>query len=133
MTRLPKLAYLQRGKVMLKIHAKNLENIAVLSLEGRVVTGETDVLRTAVKYLPPCNAIILNLAQVNTVDAHGLGVMLEMREQAVSRGLRFKVINVNQPLNRIFEITRLDTVFEMNSRVDYCPTISRERFTTVAA
>ena len=127
------VAYLQRGKVMLKIHAKNLENVAVLSLEGRVVTGETDALKTAVKYLSPCNAIILNLAQVNTVDAHGLGVMLEMREQAVARGLRFKVINVNQPLNRIFEITRLDTVFEMNSRAEYCPTVSRGRLTTVAA
>src|SRR6185295_6852945 len=127
------MAYLQRGDVMLKIHAKNLENVAVLSLEGRVVTGETDVLRNAVQYLSPCNAIILNLAQVTTVDAHGLGVMLELREQAVAKGLRFKVINVNQPLNRIFEITRLDTVFELNTRFDYAPTVSRARLATVAA
>jgi hypothetical protein len=59
--------------------------------------------------------------------------MLEMREQAVARGLRFKVINVNQPLNRIFEITRLDTVFELNSRVEYTPAVSRARLATVAA
>ena len=118
---------------MLKIHAKNLENVAVLSLEGRVVTGETDALRTAVQFISPCNAIILNLAQVTTVDAHGLGVMLEMREQAVAKGLRFKVINVNQPLNRIFEITRLDTVFELNTRVEYAPAVSRARLATVAA
>ncbi|HEY6805698.1 MAG TPA: STAS domain-containing protein [Pyrinomonadaceae bacterium] len=112
---------------MLKIHAKNLENVAVLSLEGKVVNGETEVLRTAARGVSSTRAIILDLAQVRTVDAHGLGVMLELREQAISRGLRFKVINVNQPLNQIFEITRLDSVFEMNSRIEYFPTVMREQ------
>jgi anti-anti-sigma factor len=116
-----------KGEVMLKIHAKNLENVAVLSLEGKVVNGETDVLRTAARGVSPSGAIILDLAQVRTVDAHGLGVMLELRAQAVARGLRFKVINVNQPLNQIFEITQLDSVFEMNSRIEYFPTVLREQ------
>jgi hypothetical protein len=30
---------------MLKVHAKNLETVAVLYLEGRIVTGETEPLR----------------------------------------------------------------------------------------
>jgi anti-anti-sigma factor len=118
---------------MLKIHAKNLDNVAVLSLEGRVVNGETEALRNAMRYLSPTGGVILDLAQVATVDAHGLGVMLELREQAVARGLRFKVINVNAPLNRIFEITRLDSVFEINSRVEYFPTVVPDLRRPVAA
>ena len=36
---------------MLKVHAKNLETVAVLYLEGRIVTGETEPLRNGMPYL----------------------------------------------------------------------------------
>jgi anti-anti-sigma factor len=118
---------------MLKIHAKNLETIAVLSLQGRIVNGETEMLRNAVRLQLQSSAVILDLAQVTTVDAHGLGVLLDLRSQVIERGARFKVINVNQPLSRIFEITRLDSVFEINSRAETYQAVPRERHVPVAA
>jgi len=111
---------------MLSVYAKTLGTVTVLGLNGQIVNGETHILRNAVDLLPETSAVILDLARVTTVDAHGLGVMLELRENALSKGIRFKLMNVNEPLHRILEITRLDSVFETISKVEFFPTVSRE-------
>ena len=107
---------------MLKLHAKKLDTVEVLCLEGRIVSGETEVLRSFVQLASDdTSEIILDLANVNTVDAHGLGVLLQLREQTVTRGIHFELRNVSKPLYRLFEITRLNTVFEINSDVPFIP------------
>jgi anti-anti-sigma factor len=82
--------------VMLKVHAKNLGTVAVLCLQGQIVNGETEILRNAVHSLSEVSAVILDLARVTTVDAGGLGVMLELREQVQSKGIRFELMNVTK-------------------------------------
>lgn len=106
---------------MLKVHAKKLNTVRVLSLEGQIVIGDTDTLRNVVQLMDDTSEIILDLANVAIVDAHGLGVLLQMRDQAVANGTHFELINVSEPLSRIFEITGLDSVFEINSGVNFFP------------
>ena len=112
---------------MLKVHAKNLGTVAVLCLQGRIVKGETEMLRKALHSLSEVRAVILDLARVTTVDAGGLGVMLELREQAESKGIRFELMNVNKLVSRVLEVTRLDSVFEVTSGVEFFPAVSRGR------
>jgi len=100
---------------MLKIHTKNLGTVAILCLQGRVVTGDTSALRTAVDSQSMASAVVLDLAKVSTIDAGGLGVMLELREQTQSKGIAFKLINVTKLVSRLLEITRLNSVFEITS------------------
>jgi anti-sigma B factor antagonist len=120
---------------MLKIHAKNLGSAAVLSLQGKVVNGEMEVLRNAVlslsEGLSDVSAVILDLARVTTVDAGGLGVMLELREQIQTKGIRFELMNVTKQIRRVFEITRLDSVFQITSGVEFFPAVSRGRRASV--
>lgn len=118
---------------MLKVNAKSLETVTVLSLQGEIVTGQTEILRTAVQYLSGTSAVIIDLARVSTVDAHGLGVLLELREQMQAKGIRFELMNVNQPMSRVLEMTRLDSVFQITSGVEFFPSVSRERRVSVAA
>lgn len=106
---------------MLKVHAKRLDAIEILSLEGHIVTGETEILRGAAQLASDASEIILDLSNVSIVDAHGLGVLLQLREQALAKGVHFELRNVNDPLHRIFEITRLDTVFNIDRSVDFSP------------
>ena len=118
---------------MLKIAAKNLDNVAILSLMGRIVTAETEDLRNAVLSQAAGTTLILDLSNVTTVDAHGLGVLLDLRQKSLANGNRFKLMNVSQPLSQVFEITRLNTVFEMTAKVEYIPVVSRGRHAPVAA
>jgi anti-anti-sigma factor len=96
---------------MLKVHAKKLGNVTVLSLQGRIVNGETEILRTAVDSVSEVRALILDLARVTTVDAGGLGVMLDLRQQAESKGIRLELMNVTKWVSKVLELTRLDSVF----------------------
>ncbi len=112
---------------MLKVHAKNLNKITILSLQGQIVTGETEILRSIVQSLSQTNAVILDLAQVSKIDAHGLGVMLELRQRTQANGSRFQLMNVSEPLNFILQMTRLDTVFQIRSEGESFPAISRVR------
>ena len=108
---------------MLKINAKNLETATVLSLQGRIVNGETEFLRNAMRGIAERRDVVLDLAGVSMIDAHGLGVMLQLREQASARGMHFSVMNVGKPLKMVLEITRLDTVFEICDGIEYLPSV----------
>ena len=114
---------------MLKVHAKKSD--AVLSLEGQVINGETEILRSAVQ--AASGDIVLNFANVTAVDAHGLGLLLELREQSLARGAHFELINVSNRLFRIFEITRLNTVFDISSKVRFLPQFTYSQQVSVAA
>ncbi len=117
---------------MLKVHAKNLESVTILSLRGQIVTGETEVLRRVVQSLSDTNVVILDLARVSKIDAHGLGVMLELREQTQANGIRFELMNVSRPLRMILELTHLDSVFQFTSRVEFSPAFAAEQRMSIA-
>jgi len=112
---------------MLKVHARNLGNVAILCLQGRIVNGETAALRDAVHSQSKVSAVVLDLARVSTVDAGGLGVMLELRAQAESKGIGFKLINVTKFVRSVLEVTRLDSVFEVTSGVELSRVVARAR------
>jgi len=110
---------------MLKIDAKNIGNVAVLGLQGQIVNGEMDILRNAVQSLSEVGAIKLDLARVTTIDAGGLGVMLALREQVESKGIRYELMNVPKRVSRVLELARLDSVFRITSVVEFLPPVSR--------
>jgi anti-anti-sigma factor len=100
---------------MLKVHAKTFGSVVVLCLQGRIVRGETAILRKAIDSQVNVGTIVLDLTRVSTIDAHGLGVMLELREQSLTRRTGFKLKNVTKLVSRVLEITHLDSVFEVTS------------------
>src|SRR2546428_11617554 len=105
----------QGSLVMLRVHTRDLGNVTVLCLEGRIVNGEAASLRQALDSQSRASLIVLDLGRVSAVDASGLGGMLELRKQAESRGGGFKLMNASKMGSRIFEITRLESVFEISS------------------
>jgi anti-anti-sigma factor len=117
---------------MLKVQAKNFGTVAILCLEGQIVNGETEILRNAVHSLSEISAVILDFARVTTIDAHGLGVMLALRQQVESKGLRFELMNVNNRVSMVLKLTRLDSVFRIIAPVERFPTFSRNQRTPVA-
>jgi anti-anti-sigma factor len=118
--------------VMLKVHAKNLGAVTVLCLQGQIVNGETEILRDAVHFVSGASAVILDLARVTRIDAGGLGVMLALREQAESKGIRFELMNVTQLVSRVLTVTRLDSVFQITAAVEFFPAPRSGRATVAA-
>src|SRR5215510_1939816 len=103
---------------MLKTYKRKFGNAVVICLQGRVVRSETEALRKAVLVPDDASVVVLDLARVNTIDAGGLGVMLELRADAESRGIEFRLRNVNRLVKQILTITRLDSVFEISMEME---------------
>ena len=117
---------------MLKVHTKQWGSVAVLCLQGQIVTGETESLRAAVSDLAGVNSVILDFARVSTVDAGGLGVMLGLREQAEGKGIQFALMNVTKGVSTVLAIARLDSVFEITSGVEFFPVVARRQRASAA-
>ena len=120
---------------MLKVYARNLGKVTFLCMQGQIVMGDTETLRKAVlsqseahsEAQSDISTVVLDLALVSTVDAGGLGVMLELRTLVQSKGIGFKLMNVSKVVGRVLEVTRLDSVFEVTSGVEFFPAVSRGR------
>ena len=112
---------------MLKVHTRKLGNVAVVSVQGRIVNGETASLRQEVDSQSRVNTVLLDLSRVSTIDASGLGLMLAMREETQSRGMRFKLMNVTNLVSRVLAITKLDSVFEITPAAESMPALAHAR------
>jgi anti-anti-sigma factor len=112
---------------MLKVHTRKLGNVAVVSVQGRIVNGETTPLRQEVGSQSKVNTVLLDLGRVSTIDASGLGLMLEMREQTQSKGMRFKLMNVTRLVAKVLEVTKLDSVFEITPVAEQMPAVAHAR------
>jgi|SRR5215813_2144367 len=102
---------------MLKMNVEKLADRTILHLEGRVVNGvETTTLRRSVLSHEKSSAIVLDFARVSGIDARGLGVLLELREWSLSKGIKFSLTNVSKLIQQVFEITCLSSVFDISAQ-----------------
>ena len=112
---------------MLKVHTKKLGNVTVLCLQGQIVRGKTAALCNAVHSESGASTIVLDLSRVSTIDAASLGVMLQLLRHTQSKGIDFKLMNVRERIARLLEISRLNSVFEVTSGVEFLPAVSTGR------
>ena len=118
---------------MLNVQRQDLATVSLLKLDGNIFIGETDSLRDVVQTLPATSSVVLDLSHVNMVDAHGMGALLQMREQALARDMNFELMNISPQLRELFRITRLDTVFQIRSGFAFFPRLASARRVPVAA
>jgi anti-anti-sigma factor len=99
--------------------AQKLGDSTVLRCHGRIVIGDAyAILRNAVLRQTHTRTLILDLAQVDRIDAGGLGVLLGLREWACSHAIRFQLMNVTDQVEHVLELTKLDRVLEFCSVED---------------
>ena len=108
---------------MLRVYERKLGTVAIVCLQGRIVNGATAPLHESVDSQSDVCAVVLDLGRVSTIDAAGLGVLLELRERTQSRGIDFKLMNITRLVSRVLEITRLNSVFELTSGAEILLTV----------
>ena len=104
---------------MLNTTAQKLGDSTVLRCQGRIVIGDAySILRIAVLRQTRSRRLIIDLAQVDRIDAGGLGVLLGLREWAYSHSIRFQLMNVMNQVQLVLELTKLNRVFQFCSVED---------------
>lgn len=118
---------------MLNVTIQQLGDASVLHCTGRILVGNSySVLRRAVRSQWRARMLVLDLAQIDRIDAGGLGMLLSEREWARSCAIRFTLMNVTENVEQIFALTNLHRVFEFCSVRDllcllYCAASTKSR------
>jgi anti-sigma B factor antagonist len=113
----------------LKITNREVDGVAVVVLDGRIVLGEeTSALREKVKNLVAegKKKIVLNMNGVTFIDSSGLGALVAAYSSAKSGGASMRLSNLGSHLNQLLQMTKLLTVFEVsNSETDAVHSFAR--------
>jgi anti-sigma B factor antagonist len=92
----------------------------VLPLEGEIdlhVSPEVaETLRTMIAKKP--KVVVVDLAKVTYLDSSGLAVLIEGMQKVQEYGGKFAVAGVQESVQHILEIARLDQVFQIFPDVD---------------
>jgi anti-sigma B factor antagonist len=102
--------------MQLEIRERNIGDVTILDLVGRVTIGEGSVqLRDAVSNLLGAgrNRIILNLEGVSYVDSSGIGELISRHTTTKNQGGQLKLLRLTKKIKDLLMITKLLTVFEI--------------------
>ncbi|HMD84482.1 MAG TPA: STAS domain-containing protein [Terriglobia bacterium] len=102
--------------MQLNIHAREIQEVVILELSGRVVAGEeVDSVRRMIHDLVDHNhkKISLNLDQVARIDSTGIGMLVEAVIYTVKQGGRLSLYMVPRLVRSILTTHRLLQAFEI--------------------
>src|ERR1700758_1337507 len=92
---------------MLRIDIQRNSRSATLYCQGRIVFGmEIETLRSVTMSRPE-RALEIDLAGIETVDASGLGLLVELQHWATAGGRSLHFTNASQFVARLVVLTRL--------------------------
>jgi len=101
---------------MLTIKVEKIGDLAVVKCRGRVVRGqEVHALRTAVVAEKQSRIIVLDLTEVQALDAGGLSTLVSLHTWATGRGVQFKLANPSSFVHQMLRRTRLDRVLDIST------------------
>jgi anti-sigma B factor antagonist len=102
----------------MKIVKKIIDNsLIVLDITGEVKLGDSaeKLSEELAKLLEDSQieGVILNLENINYIDSTGLGELVGYLSRFQDSGKRLKLVNPNQTIVKLLQLTRLDRIFNI--------------------
>jgi anti-sigma B factor antagonist len=102
--------------VTMKAGSRHVDGVTIVDLSGSITLGEGSVvLRDTVKDLATKGnkKILINLGDVTYIDSSGLGELISAYTSVRNAGGNLKLLNLNQKVHDLLQITKLYTVFDI--------------------
>jgi anti-sigma B factor antagonist len=102
---------------MLQILEKQVDNVVVLELVGRITIGrDCQELEWKVDQLSASGkkSIVADLAKVTFIDSTGLGIFAMCSGKLKSAGGDLRLAAPSQPVEQVFKLTRVDTILAIH-------------------
>ena len=103
----------------LRYQIERIEDVAVVRCSGRMVRGAAlDAFRRRIEQLDRLRVLVLDLSDIQVLDAGGLGTLLLVRRWVTQNSAKLKLVDPPPFFRRLLEATRLSSVFEISSLKD---------------
>lgn len=100
---------------MLTVKKERAGDVAIIMAAGRIVRGQESILNSAVLAEKVSRVIVLDLSDVDTVDAGGLNLLVSLHRWTESNKIHFKLLNPRPFVYQMLTRTHLDCVFDISS------------------
>ena len=98
----------------LVVQQRKISDVIVLDLSGRLWILDLPLRDLLIGLLSEGQRhFVLNLASVDYIDSSGLGQLITIWSSVRNKGGHMTVLNPTKRVQRLFEITRLNKVFEI--------------------
>jgi anti-anti-sigma factor len=87
----------------------------VVTCSGRIVRGQESTLKNAVLTQERARMIVLDLSDVEALDAGGLTLLVSLHRWTESRQAHLKLVNPRPFVYEMLTRTHLDCVFDISS------------------
>lgn len=104
----------------MKLSAKEVKGITVLSLDGSVMGGpDASALNDELHKLAEKNKkkIVLDLSGVQSMNSSGLGMLIGALTAVKHSGGQLKIAGASDKIENLLVITKLTTMFELHQTV----------------
>ena len=102
----------------LNVDTREVDGVVIVDLSGRITLGEdsSGKLRQTVRDLlaQGNKTILLNRGNISYIDSSGLGELVSSFSTASSQGATVKLLNLQQKVKDLLQITKLYTVFDVS-------------------
>jgi anti-sigma B factor antagonist len=90
-------------------------DICVVTVEGQLIVGNRQELKQKVldEIERGERKFLVDFSQTGYIDSSGLGVLVSLSKKIREHGGELRLTNLNEDLKTLFELTKLDTLFQI--------------------
>ncbi|MEJ2008843.1 MAG: STAS domain-containing protein [Acidobacteriota bacterium] len=99
------------GKCTIDVQSEG--GTVLVKCKGRLVFGQTDILKKRVRdLLPKSSRVVVDLGEVDFMDSSGLGMVARLYVAAKTSHCELQLVNLSPQVRKLFGITRVLSLFE---------------------
>jgi len=123
---------------MLTVKSERAGDVVVIKCAGRIVRGQEAALRNAVLQENFARVVVLDLSDVDSIDAGGLTLLVSLHRWTENNRTHLKLVNPRPFVHEMLTRTHLNCVFDISSFHDALTVLcgrerERERHPAAAA
>jgi anti-anti-sigma factor len=100
---------------MLRIKSERAGDVVIVKCAGRLVRGQESGLRNAVLQEKLARMVVLDVSDMESIDAGGLNLLVYLHRWTVENGAHLKLVNPRPFVREMLTRTHLNCVFDISS------------------
>jgi anti-sigma B factor antagonist len=94
----------------------NRGDICIVEVEGQLIVGNRQELKQKVldEMEKGSRKVLVDFARTGYIDSSGLGALVSLAKKIRELGGDLRLANLNDDLQTLFELTKLDTMFQIS-------------------
>jgi anti-sigma B factor antagonist len=99
----------------MSLNVSHQRDVVVIEVEGQLIVSNRQELKQRVLDEAETGArkILVDFGKTGYIDSSGLGVLVSLAKRLRELGGDLRLANLNDDLQTLFELTKLDTLFQI--------------------